>query len=190
MKTEVFKDELYEQSMKQRLEQSREKLQNMLDVWNETGLEACESSAQLYELIWNGDVAWQEGIMKLHDQPPGLTPEQEQDHQDRIVEPDPFAFFTAAEVCRQDAYCLREQMAFGVKGKKVILAPGSKKLIKGKSVFADSKDREQVAKEIIEMIDQYNRLNERTGKQLHAIFNGQELIVMKSETLQEIIDRI
>ena len=114
MKTEVYSDITFEKSMKTRLEQSRQKLQKLLDAWNNTGLGECTHASQLYELIWTVDIPWKEGILRLKKAPDGLTDKQGKEYLARLVFPSPAALNSASELCQQDPYLLREQGAFTI----------------------------------------------------------------------------
>jgi len=165
-------------------------MQALLDSWNQTGLESCTTSAELYELCWNPTIAFDEGVMRLKAIPEGLTPEQEKDYEQRLKIPSGTEFFNASESARQDPYVYREMSAFTIKDSKVILGPGSQKLIKAKIVFASSKQQETLGKAILKLVTDYNKLNEQTGTRLSGIFGGVDKVLIKPETLQELIDRV
>lgn len=189
MKAIVYEDKTYEQSMQARLNQSRVKVQNLLDAWLAAGF-SCESSAELYELVWTPDIPWNEKMLEMKQTPPGLSKAQEEDYHKRLKLPDGAAFFRAAEDCRMDPYTLREQGVFIVKVKKVEFGSGAEVLIKGRTVYADSKHREQFALDLLKLIQGYNDLNKQSGNRLSAIFSGKAEVFVEPEGLREILARV
>lgn len=189
MKKEVYKDDVYETSMKAALGRSQKKLENLLLKWQFTKLGDITTTPQLYELIWNPDVVWNENILRLRKEPEGLTPAQAKKYQERLQEPDSRDFFKASQDCQQDPYCLREQSVFELKNGEVVFGPGANQIIKTKSVYASNERQQKTAEEILKLKYDFNGLNERCNGTLSTLIQDGEMFV-ETEKLQSILDGI
>jgi len=169
MKNIIMRDELFEESIRSLLEKSKQKCQNLLNEWNGMGLNPITTASELYELIWRPDVIHSEAVMRLKAIPPGLTPEQETDFLNRLKIPSLYPLEQAANQCKMDPYCLREQSAFSIKGKSVIFGPGYETLVMQKSVICTSKEQENLGLDILELQKTFNSLNQKARGRLSGL---------------------
>lgn len=172
MKTEIYSDPQYEQTMSLALERSRSLAQTVLDTWNSLDLGAIKSKAGIYELIHNPSIPFTEGCNKKQIAPPGLNETQVKQYLEKIVLPLPNALYLQAEKARQDPYTVRELGLFEIKKDKVVLNEAeAEKLVKGQSVYVENESQLEFAEDIKKLVEDFNRLNSRVGGRLYDLID-------------------
>ena len=160
---EIYKDEVYEQSMKNRLELSRQLFQDALNTWLKLDLKGCSGSAELYDIIFFPEVAYQEGCNVKQLPPEGVSEKVKREHAARVKLPNPNKFYQAAEKAGQDQYAARELSLFGVKGSEVVINDKpAEPIIKARSVYANSDTQKTFHKDLDKMLALLNKLNAQT----------------------------
>lgn len=160
---ELIADKVYEATMLTRLDQTRVKLQTMVDRWNELGYRPCASESMLYDLAFNPAEMIQEGKMIIESDSEGLTSQQRADYLKKLKFKDAHHFLVAASVVSQDAYSERGQNLWMVKNNQVALNKKSAdEILKVRSVFAENEKQIEMGEQIIMIRDLVNAINKKT----------------------------
>ena len=203
MKNEIYRDEIYESSMNTRLELTRKLFQNCLDAWAKLDLTICASTNDLYSLVWDPAICFQEGCNVKSLPPEGVSDKVKQEHAARVVLPNPNRFYQEAGRVEMDQYSARELSLFTVKGDQVVINDkAAEPIIKDRSVYASTDKQVAFHKDLDKLIDLFNSLNVQVYGKLTASDFRENLginardpgdsspISIKSEKLQELISLI
>lgn len=163
MKTELLSDKIFEASMLTRLDQSRELIQDMIDQWNKLDYRSCTSESMLYDLAFNPREMIREGqSMKMADGET-LPEEQKQAYIKKLKFKDPHYFLIASAKVQQDAFSERGQGLWLVRDGVVSLnVKEADKITKARSVIAVNDKQAAMGKDIIQIRDLVNSVNEKT----------------------------
>jgi len=167
MSKEIVSDPVYENAVSTALDRCRQSVQDVLDCWNGLHFESLTTGSQLYELLHNPQVLYDEQVKKTTTIPEGLSKEAEAQYLKGLSLPPPDQLYDLAALARRSVYTTREMNLFAIsKGGKVSLSKESQSVIKQKSVFAENQLQEKAYTELSGLVDTFNRVNDYLGGRL------------------------
>ena len=160
MSKEIVSDPVYENAVSTALDRCRQSVQDVLDCWNGLHFESLTTGSQLYELLHNPQVLYDEQVKKTTTIPEGLSKEAEAQYLKGLSLPPPDQLYDLAALARRSVYTTREMNLFAIsKGGKVSLSKESQSVIKQKSVYASNEYQVSVFNELTSLLDQFNKVN-------------------------------
>ena len=167
MSKEIVSDPVYENAVSTALDRCRQSVQDVLDCWNGLHFESLTTGSQLYELLHNPQVLYDEQVKKTTTIPEGLSKEAEAQYLKGLSLPPPDQLYDLAALARRSVYTTREMNLFAIsKGGKVSLSKESQSVIKQKSVFAENQLQEKAFNELSELVEKFNSVNSYLGGRL------------------------
>lgn len=167
MKKEVLSDPVHERTISQLLDRALNKVRAVINAWHECGFQTPESTSELYEVILNPAVPYQENVNRLQQPAEGIPEKMALEHTRSMTPPAPGELYQAAKIAGNDVYVTRELSLFRMDGGKVEFnKPVRDQIVKHKSVFAESEAQETFYNDLRAFVDRLNSLNEKTNGQL------------------------
>ncbi|MFH0756561.1 MAG: hypothetical protein V2B15_04670 [Bacteroidota bacterium] len=172
-RTEIISDKVFEQSMLTRLDQTRALLQSLVDAYHALDLQNCDSSSQLYDLIYNTDALIKEGVYKKQiDGNEGMTDVQIQDYRAKLIFKNPNPVKELARKVQQDPFTEMGSLWTMDKGRVILNMVEAEQILKKKSVFITRPDQEGPAKDLLKLHELFNKVNKASSGALNMNFNS------------------
>lgn len=159
----VFRDERYEEATKSDISHAHEAMSAVLAAWNSLRIGAIDSTSELYDLVNNSELLFNEAIATLNKK--GGDTNLPVKHLDSA--PDPAQFFQAANMAKGLTFCNREYGMFTIERGKVKVNPLQQELyINNRTIWADTEEQIQFAKDCETFVSVFNKINTLTRGEL------------------------
>lgn len=169
---ELISDPVFENAMVLRLDQSRVKLQQLVDEWHKLDFDPVTTASQIYDLAYNPQQMIQEGKARKESAGDHLTETEKKNYLKKIRYKDPNSFTNAAARAAMDPHSERGQNLWIVKDGVVMLnKKESEKILKQRSVIARNERQVELGEKIIKIKDLFNEINQVSAGQLRLNIN-------------------
>lgn len=158
----VYRNTDHEQLTSRELEQCRQALQGLLDLWHQLDIGPCQD---INLLVMRPETAYKKAIDKLVEAPStGKFAVSKEAYIQTLVLPDPSPLYANAKVTRQKTYCaVPELWSVDVDGRVILDELESAQLISSQSIFASTPDQVNLCHDIQKWCDLTNKLNQKLG---------------------------
>ena len=166
MSKEILSDSVYEAAVTLQLNRILGSVQELLTIWDSFKFQKLNTASELYALIHEPQIMYDEAVKELTTLPAGLSEAAAAEYQAGLSLPDPDRLYEAAALVRRSAYVSRELSLFSISKGRAALTKASEAIIKEKSVFADNQLQEKAYTELSGLVDTFNRVNDYLGGRL------------------------
>ncbi len=161
----VYRNTDHEQLTSRELEQCRQALQELLDLWQHLDIGPCQD---INLLVMRPETAYKKAIDRLVEVPAaGRFAIKKEDYIKTLTLPDPSPLYAMAKVTRQKTYCaVPELWSCDVDGRVILDELESAQLISSQSVYAVSPAAITLAQDLQKFVALWNSLNVRLNGEL------------------------
>lgn len=166
----IFSDPNFEQITKNEIEQAREAMQVVVDVWHSLRLPQLTTKSELYDILNSTDLMVNEGKAAIsrttNDVNVSVPPQLPVDFG---------ALYRAVSAANGQPYCERQYSLFNLKGKKVTTEQEqADTYINARTLYADTEEQEDFYNDYLAFLRFFNRVNELQGGSLLASLRHRE----------------
>jgi hypothetical protein len=156
----VYQNTEHEETTKQQLEQAKQVLQRLLNLWNDLNIGSC---SDLNELLMRPERSYKNAIDKLVEvpAPSGRFPVKRSALLAQLDLPDPEQLYASAKVSRQVPFCASGELWQVIENSVELVEAEAFMIIDSQSVYCADPEKIELARDLETFCELYNSLNVR-----------------------------